>query len=142
MAFAAALPLLTAAAPSLISTFGGGSGGGRSSGGGVPLSQDSRQDTSTFTDVETNVFGAPININIGGQQQADGTLTGQRYLDRGVDEPGLYAPFGSLQGVRSEQASFFDDFFERPKPAIPPMVWVGGVLIVAGAGFAFIKRKR
>jgi hypothetical protein len=142
MAFAAALPLLSAAAPSLINTFGGGGGGRSGGGGGQPLAQDSKQDVSTFTDVETNVIGAPININIGGQQQADGSLSGQRYLNRGVEEPSLYAPFGTMQGTDAQQVGFTDGWFSKPKPAIPPVVLIGGGLIVAGAGLAFLKRKR
>lgn len=143
MAFAAGLPLLTASAPSLINTFGGGGGGGKSGGGGVlPLSQDSKQDTSVGTSVETNVYGAPININIGGQQQADGSLSGGRYLDRGVDEPDLDAPFGTLQGDASQPVSFSDYFSPTPKPAVPMIVWVVGGLVTAGAGLAFLRRKR
>ena len=152
------------------------SGGGKSGGSGAAAppsqTQTSRQDTSVDLSVETNVIGAPININVGGQQQADGSLSGRRYLDRGVDEPRLYAPFGTMQDVqtatRTEPAiwdgkticplprSFYpsdspcsqgDGFMapgqpEQPTRRVNPVLIVGGVLIVAGAGLALMRRKR
>lgn len=142
MSFLAALPLLTAAAPSLINTFGGG--GGRSGGGSGagPFEQNTRVETFNDIGVDTNVIGAPININIGGQQSADGSLSGGRYLDRGVDELLLNAPFGVLQGTDTRQIGFSDYFSDAPPaPMIPTAVWIGGGLVVAGVGVALLRRK-
>jgi|CXWL01.1.fsa_nt_gi hypothetical protein len=85
---------------------GGGSksSGGSSGAAALPISttQTNRQDVAIDLTVDNNLVGAPININIGGQQQADGSLgAGQNYRDRGVDEPRLYAPFGTMQDVQT-----------------------------------------
>lgn len=149
MAFAAALPLLTAAAPSLISTFGGGSGkpAGGGAGGGAPLEQTSRQDVSVFVDNVNNVIGAPVNINFGGNQSADGSLSGQRFLDRGVDTPLIQdAPFGALQSVQALDGAIPVSFSDLFSPTAQPksknvMVLIGAGLVVAGAGFALIKKR-
>ena len=147
MAFAAALPLLTAAAPSLISTFGGGKGGG-GGGGGLPMSTDqtSRQDVSVLVDNVNNVVGGNVSLNFGGQQQLDGSLAGGRYLDRGVDTPVVDAPFGTMQDVeaiRTEGGFPFSDLFGgSPKPQSNMFLIGGIVLVVVGAGFALLKKKR
>lgn len=119
------------------------------SGGGVPLGMGggpTEQDTNI--NIDNNLVGAPININIGGgSQQADGSLgAGQKYFDRGVDTPGVNAPFGTMQdvaGTYQTNSIAWNDFFQ---PSSQPMqsnkiFWiVGGVLVVAGAGLALVKR--
>jgi hypothetical protein len=143
MAFMAALPLLTAAAPSLINTFGGGGKAGGGGGAGVgPIEQTVKQETYNDIGVDTNVVGAPININIGGTQSANGSLDGGRFLDHGVDEQGLNAPFGVMQGTDTQQVGFNDYFASTPAaPMIPTAVWIGGGLVVAGVGVALLRRK-
>jgi hypothetical protein len=149
MAFAAALPLLTAASPALISTFGGGgkSGGG----GGMPMGQDVRQEQSSgpiIVENNSNLVGGAVTINLGGNQQVDGTLAGERYLDRGVDEPGLYAPFGTMQNADAvdlrQPMAFADLFSSTPAPGSPThtmFIYGGAALVVAGVGFALLKKK-
>lgn len=83
---------------------GGKSSSGSSGSAALPISttQTNRQDVTLDLTVDNNLVGAPININIGGQQEADGSLgAGQTYRDRGVDEPSLYAPFGTMQDVQT-----------------------------------------
>lgn len=118
-------------------------------GGGVPLGMGGAPtDQDTNINIENNLVGAPININIGGQQQADGSLgAGQRYNDRGVDTPGVNAPFGTMQDVagtyQTNSVAWNDIFQTGPQPGSSNKIFwiVGGVLVVAGAGLALVKRR-
>lgn len=126
---------------------------GGSGGGGVPLSpQNTDQNTKIDLSVENNLIGAPININIGGgTQQADGSLgAGQKYNDRGVDEPRVNAPFGTMQDVSSsalnQPVNWNEWFLPKQEPAkvggAKKLIWwIGGGVILAGAGLALVTRR-
>ena len=145
------LPALAAFAPMAIDAIGGMAGGSGGSAGSAapraapPPSQLQQQDQETSVDtsirIDTSVIGAPININIGGSQQADGTLSGGRYLDRGVDTPLVDAPFGTLQSV-SEYRDVQWNGFAAPSGSGSPVLLIGGVLVVGAVGLALIMRRR
>ena len=154
------LPALAAFAPMAIDAIGGATGGGGQSPSGaapapLPPSQQQAQETAVDTSVTvvTNVNGAPININIGGSQQADGSLGGGRYFDRGVDETGLYAPFGTLQSVSEARDVQWGGWMHPEDPRsieLAPANTIGGVpvvpvviavALVGAVGLALIKRK-
>ena len=157
------LPMLASlAAPYIADAVGGDSGGGSGSapqGQQAPApSQLQKQDTSVATDTNVNVIttvnGTPININIGGTQTPDGSLSGGRYFDRGVDEPSLYAPFGTLQDIEQGQTVQWGGWLKPGDPrSIEPDLGItssprsliligGGVLIVLAVGAAIIKRGK
>lgn len=145
------LPALAAFAPMAIDAIGGatggGSAGGKPSGGAPAPSQMQKQDQETSVDtsirIDTSVIGAPININIGGAQQADGSLGGGRYLDRGVDAPGIEAPFGTLQSVAESREVQWGAWMAPPgQSGASPVFLIGGVVIVGAIGLALIMRKK
>lgn len=148
--FCSVVPALAAFAPMAIDAIGGatGGGGGTSGAKSAPApSQMQRQDQETSVDtsirIDTSVIGAPININIGGQQQADGSLGGGRYPDRGVDTPLVEAPFGTLQSVaESRDVQWSGWMAPRNEPGSSPVLLIGGVALVGAVGVALIMRRK
>lgn len=160
--FCSFLPALASLAAPYVAGAMNGSDGSQSPGGGgtgpqtaPPPSQMQQQDQDTSVDtsvvVSTNVYGAPVNINIGGTQEPDGSFGGGRYFDQGVNAQGLNAPFGTMSGLLESQDVQWGGWMAPNRPleslgapgdGMPVSVMIGGVLIVGAIGFALIKRAK